>query len=517
MKKQSLVKGTLILGAAGIFAKFLGVFFRIPLVMLIGDEGVGYYQMSYPLYMFIVAAATGIPVAVSKLVSERNAVGDIEGGFQVLKEALKLMAFLGTGISLVLLLFGRHIVEILQWDDKAYLSLLGISLAPMLVYIMDAYRGFFQGQQNMNDTAVSQIIEQAGRVICGVGLAVFLYPMGIEYSAAGAAFGAVVGGALGNIYLILRYIAFKKTFKVLRIMGSAAIMNKLIKIAVPVSLGAAASSVVTLIDSALVPQKLLQGGFTQSEATILFGQMTGKASVLINIPLTLSMALSAAIIPIIAEAHSLNNRQELQSKVNTALMLSASIALPCTLGMYFLARPILDLVFLGNVEGYLILKYQAISLPFIIIAQATTSILQASGHYIRPVLNLLIACAVKILLTIFLVPLNNINIYGAVIASIVAYITVAFLNTIDVKRKLKITVDFYKLFIRPAYASVIMIAAVVFSYGKLLRLDVSSRISCIASIFIGIIVYGMFIMVFGVIEYGYLVNKVNNRRGAKYP
>ena len=190
MKKQSLVKGTIILGAAGIFAKFLGIFFRIPLVMLIGDEGVGYYQMSYPLYMFIISAATGIPVAVSKLVSERNAAGDIDGSFQVLKEALKLMAFLGTGISLSLILFGRPIVEFLKWDEKAYLSLLGVSLAPMLIYVMDAFRGFFQGQQNMNSTAVSQIIEQAGRVVCGVGLAIFLYPMGIEYSAAGAAFGA---------------------------------------------------------------------------------------------------------------------------------------------------------------------------------------------------------------------------------------------------------------------------------------------------------------------------------------
>ena len=512
MKKQSLVKGTIILGAAGIFAKFLGIFFRIPLVMLIGDEGVGYYQMSYPLYMFIVSAATGIPVAVSKLVSERNAANDIEGSFQVLKEALKLMAFLGTGISLCLIIFGKPIVEFLKWDDKAYLSLLGVAMAPMLIYIMDAFRGFFQGQQNMNSTAVSQIIEQAGRVVCGVGLAIFLYPKGIEYSAAGAAFGAVVGGVLGNIYLILNYISFKKILNGLRIRGSAAVLNKLIKIAVPVSLGAAASSIVTLIDSALVPQKLLQGGFTQSQATVLFGQMTGKASVLINIPLTLSMALSAAIIPIIAESYSLNDKKELQNKVNTALMLSAAIALPCTLGMYFLARPILDLVFLGNTDGYLILKYQAISIPFIVIAQATTSILQASGHYIRPVINLLIACAVKVLLTIYLVPINNINIYGAVIASIIAYVTVATLNIVDVKRKLKVTMDFYKLFIRPSYASVVMIASVLFVYGRLLTLDVSARISCIASIFIGIIVYGIFIMIFGVIEYGYLVNKINNRK-----
>ena len=102
MKKQSLIKGSLILGIAGILTRFLGLFFRWPLIMLIGDEGVGYYQMSYPLYMFFVAMASGIPVAMSKMISESNAIGDIEGSFQVVKESTILMAVVGTGTSFTL-------------------------------------------------------------------------------------------------------------------------------------------------------------------------------------------------------------------------------------------------------------------------------------------------------------------------------------------------------------------------------------------------------------------------------
>lgn len=132
MKKQSLIKGTIILGSAGIIAKFLGLFFRWPLQMLIGDEGIGYYQMSYPLYMFFIAAASGIPVAVSKLVSERNAVRDEGGIISVLKEAMIFMFIMGAGFTIILLLFSKDIIRFLKWDSRSYYSLIGISLAPFL-------------------------------------------------------------------------------------------------------------------------------------------------------------------------------------------------------------------------------------------------------------------------------------------------------------------------------------------------------------------------------------------------
>ena len=108
MKKQSLIKGSIILGLAGIIAKFLGFFFRWPLIMLIGDTGIGYYQLSYPLYMFFVAMASGVPIAISKMISEKNAVGDIEGSYEVVKESVYLMAILGIGTSLLLFFFANN-------------------------------------------------------------------------------------------------------------------------------------------------------------------------------------------------------------------------------------------------------------------------------------------------------------------------------------------------------------------------------------------------------------------------
>ena len=197
MNKQSLVKGSIILGVAGILTRFLGLFFRWPLIMLIGDEGIGYYQMSYPLYMFFIAMASGIPVAMSKMISERNAVNDIDGSFQVMKESSILMMIIGTGTTLSLFIFATPIISLLKWDSKAYYSLIGISFAPLVISFLTVFRGFFQGFQNMTPSAVSQILEQVGRVVVGVGLAVFLLPKAIEYAAGGAAFGATAGAVFG--------------------------------------------------------------------------------------------------------------------------------------------------------------------------------------------------------------------------------------------------------------------------------------------------------------------------------
>ena len=357
MKKQSLIKASLVLGVAGILARFLGLFFRWPLIMLIGDEGVGYYQMSYPLYMFFVAMASGVPVAISKMISERKAKGDIEGIFVTLKESTILMMLLGCGTTFILFVFAKPIINFVQWDIKSYYSLLGISFAPFVISIMTIYRGFFQGLQNMTPSGVSQILEQIGRVIIGVGLAILLLPKGIEFAAGGAAFGAAAGGVIGASYLYEKYKKVKREMWDKKVKSNPEVLTTILKIALPISLGATVGTIMSLIDSILVPQKLLQSGLSSENATILYAQLTGKANVITNIPLTLSMALGTALIPIIAENYIMRRKRELETKVQLSMKLSMLIAMPCTLGLFFLAEPIMKIIFPGRYDGVLILKY----------------------------------------------------------------------------------------------------------------------------------------------------------------
>lgn len=173
---------------------------------------------------------------------------------------------------------------------------------------MTIFRGFFQGLQNMTPSAISQIIEQMGRVVFGVGLAVFLLPKGIEYSAGGAAFGATAGAVIGSSYLYSKYRKIKKSYGIKKVKSNPEVLNNILKIAIPISLGTTVGSIMNLIDSILVPQKLLQAGFTNTQSTVLYAQLTGKASVIVNVPLTLSMAICTSLIPIIAENFILKSK-----------------------------------------------------------------------------------------------------------------------------------------------------------------------------------------------------------------
>ncbi len=508
MIKQSLMRGTIILGAAGMLCKFLGLFFRWPLQMLIGDEGVGYYQMSFPLYMFFIAAASGIPVAVSKMVSESYATEDYVRVIQILRKSILLMFILGTGFSAILLIFSKPIIHFLRWDNKSYYSLVAIAFAPMFISIMSAFRGFFQGMQNMNYTAVSQVIEQIGRVVIGVGLAYILLPRGIEYSAGGAALGAAAGGLFGGLYLIKKYFDVRKDIHIKHTPDNKDVLSVLLYIAIPVSIGAAVSSIMSLIDSALVPQKLLEAGFTFKQSTILYGQLTGKAFILINIPLTLSAALCASLVPIIAEYHILNRKLELVSKVDLAFKLSTVIALPCMFGLYTLAHPILELIFPGQSSGFNILQYSSISIIFIIIAQTSTAILQGSGYYILPVVNLAIGCFVKIIITLFLVPIPHINIYGAIFGSTIGYAIAAILNIVMLKRKLHISINYFQVLVKPLFASILMIIAVVFIYMNVYNYTMSSRFACFSAILLGMIIYIILLIIFKIFKYSEIKNRI---------
>lgn len=511
MKKQSLLKGSLILGVSGIVARFLGLFFRWPLIMLIGDEGVGYYQMSYPLYMFFVAMASGIPVAMSKMISENNAKGDINTSFQVVKESTILMMIIGTGTSCILFLFANPIINFLQWDQRAYYSLIGISFAPFIISIMTVYRGFFQGLQNMTAPAISQIFEQVGRVVFGVGIAIVLLPKGIEYSAGGAAFGAAAGGLLGSVYLCVKYHKIKKSYGIKRIKSNPEILNKILMIAIPISLGATVSTIMSLIDSILVPQKLLEAGFSNQQSTILYAQLTGKASVIVNIPLTLSMALCTSLIPIIAENYILRRKKEVENKIDVSLKFSAIIGVPCMFGLFFMAEPVMKFIFPGRFDGVLILKYLSLSIPFIIVTQTTTSILQSVGSYVLPVINLFFGCVVKVILTMVLVPLSEINIYGAVIASIGAYIFTTLLNVITMKIKLKTRFNFYDNFIKPAYAASFMMIGVLIIYNMTYRSTGRNSIACLLSISVGVIIYTISIIILKIFNFDEVKSRLKRR------
>lgn len=499
MKKQSLIKGTVILGVATIFARFLGLFFRIPIQNLIGDQGMGYYQMSYPIYMTFVALASGIPMAMSKLIAEYEAKNDLYSVNLVFKRTLKIMIPLGIITSLLMFGTGKTLVRLLRWHEKSYYSYMVISSGPIFVCLMCTFKGYFQGLQNMNSTAVCQVIEQIGRVVFGVAMAYLLIPHGVEFAAAGAAFGTVAGGILGSVYLCLKYIRAgrRKIRKPLKI--EHGIMRKLIEAALPISVGAAVGTIMSLIDSIIVPQRLVYAGFTLEECAKMYGQFTGKAMTIQNIPLALSMALCASLVPIISEAYSMHRNDELDKRIQMVFKLSFLIGIPSGLGLFFLACPVMGLVFMGDFGGHSILKVLALSVPFIIITQTTTSVLQSCGRYMKPIYNLMAGCIIKIIVTYVMVAMPAFNIYGAVAGSILGYMVTSILNIREVRGMFKVSINYYEVLIKPLIVSLIMIICVVFIYNNVYNYTISNGVSCMIAIFAGMILFGILTILFKVI------------------
>ncbi|MDD4503876.1 MAG: oligosaccharide flippase family protein, partial [Clostridiaceae bacterium] len=192
--KQSFIKGAAILAIAGIISKALGAIYRIPLGRIIGSEGMAYYQTAYELYILaLTISAYSIPIAISKLVSEKIELGRRDEAHKTFKVALALIGFLGITLSALLFFNAQGFVKAVK-NPGAYLAVLCVAPAIFTVSLSGAFRGYFQGMQNMTPSGISQVTEQLARVIFGFILAIMFLPLGYEAAAGGAVFGTTIGG-----------------------------------------------------------------------------------------------------------------------------------------------------------------------------------------------------------------------------------------------------------------------------------------------------------------------------------
>ncbi|SDK15797.1 putative polysaccharide biosynthesis protein [Natronincola ferrireducens] len=498
MSNKRFIKGAFVLAVAGLIAKFLGIFFKIPLQRLIHDEGMGLFGLPYPIYTIMLSISIiGLPAAISKLISEKIAIGDYSGVKKVFRISFFMIIAIGI-FSSCFLYFGAHrIIKLLDWPPETYYAIIGLAFAPFFVSIMSAFRGYFQGMQIMMPTALSQIVEQMGRVVIGVGLAYMYIDKGVGYAAGAATFGATAGALLGALLLLGYYLFTRKSFPdytaYRRNKGkesTSKIVKRLIWLAIPITIGAILSSVMGLMDSIIVPARLLQSGYSQEGATILYGRLTGKAVTLINVPLTFSMAMAASLVPAISEANSRNNMLELREKAKTGIKLTMIIAFPATLGLFLLASPIIHLLWGETEAGGDILKVLAVNVLFISLAQTLTSILQGMNRVFVPVRNLLIGVIVKIIVSYFLL-VSHLNIIGAVTGSICGYGVVMILNYIEIERTVGLRLSIRETVLKPIVASGTMAIGVILVFNYTYLQLQKEAIATLLAITSGIVFYSI--------------------------
>lgn len=507
MGRDKFLKGAFILTVAGILVKIIGSANRIFLSRLLGGEGIGLYQMAYPIYLLALSiSSAGIPVAISIIVAERLALGDYRGANRVFKISLALMSFTGLCFAGLLFFGAEFLVESqIVRDPRAYYSIIALAPAVFFATMLSSYRGYFQGFQVMTPTASSQISEQFVRVLTMISFAYLLLPLGIEYSAAGASFGAAPGAFCGLLVLLFCYYKHQKSIalqlklqKDTSVVAAKTIVGKIVRLALPVSLANIMIPVVSSLDMLIVPKRLEVAGFGIEQATTLFGYLTGMGLPLIMMATIPTASLAASIVPAISEAYTLADVSNVNKKIAMALRLCALITIPASIGLFVLATPISQMLYATPLAGASI-AVLAPAIFFLGLHQVTTGILQGLGKTIIPVINMVISAAVKVVLAWILTANPSYGIIGAAIATDIDFVLAVFLNILFLKKQIQI--DFpLKDILRITLSAIIMGCVVQLGYSKLLIILNNNTLATLSSIVLAGISYFLMLFALGSIS-----------------
>ena len=521
MAKKSFIQGAAVLAVAGLLVKVLGAIFKIPLGNMIGADGMAYYNPAYYVYNFFLTLATaGIPVAISRMVSERASFGQFREAHHVFKISRALMMAIGAG-SFIVVFFGAEILAEASNMPGAAMAMRAISPALLFVPLMASYRGYFQGMQEMTPTAVSQVIEQVFRVVVGLSLAYFLYngALGLgtasrfdpkEIGAAGATLGAAAGSVGGLLVMLIVYFRNKSKIRS-RIErerrggprsareSNRTILKKIVVIALPITIGACIMPIVNLIDVAVVVRRLTDTGWERAIAENMYGQLSSFAGSLINFPQVLTQAVAMSLVPLVAAAFKQRDLPYLRENVQYGLRMSVILGLPCAFGLFALAEPILVLLYPSQqasaVGAAPSLMVMSIGVVFLSTVQTLTGVLQGIGKQMIPVRNLAIGVVAKIAITWVLTGIPAINVLGAAAGTVTAYLIASILNIIAVRNYTGTHFDFVATAVKPFVSSLVMAVCAWGSYQLLFALLDGSRIATILAIFFAVIVYVVMVLV----------------------
>lgn len=503
-REQGFVKGAAVLAIAGLISKILGAIYKIPLTNMIGTEGIGYYQPAYNIYNLLLAVSlAGFPTAIARLISEKRAHGNYLGAQQVYHVALRTMFAIGAVSAGLIFLFAMPIVKFLNFPGSYY-SLISLVPALLVVPVLATYRGFYQGIGNMVPMGVTQVIEQVFRVAIGLFLAVSLMDKSIQKAAAGATFGASVGASVALIAIVFIFVSRKKLTadEIMvapknSIEPSKVVLKKLLKIAIPITVGASISPLLGNIDTYFVGTRLAALGYTAKEVSSLYGELSGMAYSIINFPQVFSTAISVSMVPFLSEAYALKNYKKMNITATMGLKLALVIALPCSAGLFLLATPILTLLFPSTglatqQSAGVLLQILSISILFLIIFQAFTAMFQSVHKELIPVKNLFIALIVKSLLSYILIGIPSVNIRGAAISTLVAYFVATLVSARDLTKYTPIKFrNLRRVIILPVISVLIMSVCVIIT-NKLGNMFISSgTVVTLLSVLVGVIVYAI--------------------------
>lgn len=505
-RKGSFVKQAAILASAGLLTRFLGFVYRLPLTNLIGDEGNGIYSIAYYIYTFLlILSSAGLPAAISKLVSERIVLKQYRNAHRVFQVSLMISSSMGLLFAVLMFVFAKRLAILVKLPDSYY-SILTLCPTLLIVAVMSVFRGYFQGMNTMVPTAVSQIIEQIFNAFFSVYLAyVFIgmaVPEGLEknipLAAAGGTMGTGIGAAAGLLvviasYCLIRPDIMRRTRRCRQEYeeGRAELAGRVVRTAWPIIAGTAVFSMTNLIDMVMVMKILTGNGFSETQANVLYGQLSGKYVTLSTLPVAISTAIATAALPSIAASVKKRERGQIHRKMNLTMRISMIISVPAAVGITVLGPEILHMLFPNASDGGMLLTVGGISVIFLALCQTTTGILQGIDHIKVPVMGALLGAVTKTVLNYFLIAIPELNVLGAVLSTTGCYLVAAVFDVCMLSRITGVRFDFMGCFLKPVAGSVVMGAAAMGVYRVVYMLLPNNTVATLLAILLAMLVYGI--------------------------
>lgn len=542
---KSFLRGALFLTLGMMTVKVIGALFKIPLSNMITEEGMGYFSTAYSFYNVLFSiTASGLPVAVSRTVSESCSLGDSRAARRVLYAALPLFMAIGVCGTLVMLLFAPFYTNAVE-NSGALLPMLMLAPSILLCCVSSAIRGYFEGMCDMLPTTVSQVLEAAVKLALGLTGAehamrygakiiaslpfsgCFQVRNGYALGAAGGIAGVTLGSAVSALYLVFNVIGKKsekkqddrdgKGFR-----STASVSKRLLLTALPTTLGAAAVSLSGLIDSSFmqtgtakimntapsvilemysgsIPKDVLE--VSSSISNYLFGCYNMALTLFMLVP-SVTQAFAMSALPSVTRAYTKGSVAELKKAVETVLRVTFMFAVPAGLGLSVLAKPAALLIY-GERPGTEIiaraLEIMGVASIFAAVTTPLGSIMQAVGHIELPVWINMLGLVIKVVLNFRLVGIPQLNILGGGISTLISYFVIAALEILMLNRAVGLKIDLKRSLMLPLIAGSMCAAYAKATYRVQCRFTDMGRYSALFPIIVAVIIYTVTLIITGTI------------------
>lgn len=507
IKKEGFMKGVVILMLSQIFIKIMGLMYRMYLTNRegFGDKGNAIYGSGFQIYaLLLTISSIGVPNAVSKIVSERVAIGDHRGAHKVFKIALITFGTIGFLCSLFLFYMAKDIANNWIQIPEAEMSLTALSPSIFFVSIICVIRGYFNGRQCIKVTANSQTIEQIFKMtltIIIVEILAIISGTDTSIMAGGANIATTISSILCFVYLYIYYSTVKKEIARevkdsvnYRYKGIIKIIKEILCVSIPMSLTPILSTINKNIDSVTVVRGL-KNFMSESMAKAEYGILTGKVDTLVTMPMSFNIAFTTALVPSVSSAKATGEWKNAKKRIEFSILITILIGLPCSIGMIIFAQPILNLLFPNQVSGAFILQVSATSILFIVLEQTISGVLQGIGKPMVPAIALSIGVIVKFIINSVLIPVNPKEFLfggtsGAAIATTICHMIASIIDIKIMKKYIKLEINKKDYIIKPILACIMMGICSICTYKILLSI-ISEKLCTIISIFVAIVVYIM--------------------------